>query len=53
MTCMNETQVTLRIANLMARAKAQWNKSQPSGAPPLRAKFDKEKFIPISCNVHP
>ena len=31
----------------------EWNKAQPKGAPPIEAKFDKEEFIPVNCNVHP
>jgi len=37
----------------MPKVNAEWNKSQPIGAPPIDAKFDKEEFIPVKCNIHP
>jgi len=37
----------------LPKLNAEWNKSQPSGAPPIDAKFDKEEFIPVKCNIHP
>lgn len=37
----------------MAKANAEWNKSQPKGAPPIQTTFDKPEFIPVKCNVHP
>jgi plastocyanin len=37
----------------MAKANAEWNKSQPPGAPPLQEKFSKTEFIPVKCNIHP
>jgi hypothetical protein len=52
----------LRIVNLdqtshnihpMAKVNAEWNKSQPKGAPPIEVTFDKPEFIPVKCNVHP
>ena len=37
----------------MATLNREWNKSQPAGAPPNSAKFDKAEFIPVKCNIHP
>jgi len=37
----------------LPKANAEWNKSQPAGAPVIDAKFDKEEFIPVKCNIHP
>jgi plastocyanin len=37
----------------LPKLNAEWNKSQPSGAAPIDAKFDKEEFIPVKCNIHP
>jgi Carboxypeptidase regulatory-like domain len=37
----------------LAKANAEWNKSQPPGAPPLQEKFGKAEFIPVKCNIHP
>jgi plastocyanin len=37
----------------MPKQNAEWNKSQPAGAPPIDAKFEKEEFIPVKCNIHP
>jgi hypothetical protein len=37
----------------MPRANAEWNKSQPPGAPPINTKWDKPEFIPVKCNIHP
>ena len=31
----------------------EWNKSQPPGAPPIKATYDKPEFIAVKCNVHP
>jgi hypothetical protein len=32
----------------------QWNKSQPSGAPPLDVSWANEEVaIPVKCNIHP
>jgi hypothetical protein len=36
------------------RQNQEWNKSQPPGAPPLEAKFNRpETLIPVKCNQHP
>ena len=35
------------------KANAEWNKSQPAGSAPIDAKFTKEEFIPVKCNIHP
>jgi len=37
----------------LARVNPEWNKSQPKGAPPIRAAWDQPEFIPVKCNVHP
>jgi plastocyanin len=37
----------------LPKINSEWNKSQPSGAPPIDAKFDKPEFIPVKCNIHP
>lgn len=37
----------------LPKANSEWNKSQPAGAPAIDAKFDKEEFIPVKCNIHP
>lgn len=37
----------------LAKANAEWNKSQPPGSPPLQEKFAKTEFIPVKCNIHP
>ena len=37
----------------LARVNAEWNKSQPKGAPPIRTSWDQAEFIPVKCNVHP
>jgi len=37
----------------LARVNAEWNKSQPKGAPPIHTQWEKPEFIPVKCNVHP
>lgn len=37
----------------LAKTNAEWNKSQPPGAPPLKETFGKAEFIPVKCNIHP
>jgi plastocyanin len=37
----------------LAKVNAEWNKSQPAGAPPIKASYDKAEFIAVKCNVHP
>jgi hypothetical protein len=37
----------------LARVNAEWNKSQPKGAPPIRTSWDQPEFIAVKCNVHP
>ena len=37
----------------LAKQNAEWNKSQPPGAPPLKETFAKAEFIPVKCNIHP
>ncbi len=37
----------------LAKVNPEWNKSQPPGAPPIKASYDKAEFIPVKCNVHP
>jgi len=49
---LNEDPTTHNVHPL-AKMNREWNRSQPPGAPQLVAKFDKEEFIPVKCNVHP
>ena len=36
------------------KQNTEWNKSQPPGAPPIEAKFNRaETLIPVKCNQHP
>jgi hypothetical protein len=37
----------------LPKLNSEWNKSQPPGAPPIDAKWDKAEFIPVKCNIHP
>jgi plastocyanin len=37
----------------LAKVNPEWNKSQPPGAPPIKATYDKPEFIAVKCNVHP
>ena len=37
----------------MPKQNAEWNKSQPPGAPPIDTKWDKPEFIAVKCNIHP
>jgi plastocyanin len=37
----------------LAKANAEWNKSQPPGAAPLKETFSKPEFIAVKCNIHP
>lgn len=37
----------------MPKLNAEWNKSQPPGAPPIETKWEKPEFIPVKCNIHP
>ena len=37
----------------MPKLNSEWNKSQPPGAPPIAAKWEKAEFIPVKCNIHP
>jgi hypothetical protein len=37
----------------MPKLNSEWNKSQPPGAPPIDAKWEKAEFIPVKCNIHP
>jgi hypothetical protein len=37
----------------MAKVNNEWNKSQPPGAAPLDAKWDKKEMIAVKCNIHP
>ncbi|HTR22007.1 MAG TPA: carboxypeptidase regulatory-like domain-containing protein [Gemmatimonadales bacterium] len=48
----NDDQTSHNIHPL-AKDNAEWNKSQPPGAPPIHATYDKPEFIPVKCNVHP
>jgi len=48
----NDDQTSHNIHPL-AKANPEWNKSQPSGAPPIQTKYDKPEFIAVKCNIHP
>jgi plastocyanin len=48
----NDDQTSHNIHPL-AKVNAEWNKSQPPGAPPIKATYDKPEFIAVKCNVHP
>jgi plastocyanin len=37
----------------LAKVNAEWNKSQPQGAPPIKTTWEKPEFISVKCNVHP
>jgi len=49
---LNDDQTSHNIHPL-AKENPEWNKSQPAGAPPIQAKYDKPEFIPVKCNIHP
>ena len=44
---------TLHNVHPLAKLNREWNKSQPSGAPPISERYDKAEFILVRCNVHP
>jgi hypothetical protein len=48
----NDDQTSHNIHPL-ATTNAEWNKSQPPGAPPIHTSYAKPEFIPVKCNVHP
>jgi len=48
----NDDQTSHNIHPL-ARVNAEWNKSQPIGAPPIHTAWEKPEFIAVKCNVHP
>jgi len=48
----NDDQTSHNIHPL-SKVNPEWNKSQPPGAPPIEASYDKPEFIPVKCNVHP
>jgi hypothetical protein len=37
----------------MPKLNAEWNRSQPPGAPPIDTKWPIAEFIPVKCNIHP
>lgn len=37
----------------LAKTNPEWNKSQPAGAPPIHATWEKPEFIAVKCNIHP
>ena len=37
----------------LARVNAEWNKSQPKGAPPIQTSWNQPEFIAVKCNIHP
>jgi plastocyanin len=48
----NDDQTSHNIHPL-AKVNSEWNKSQPPGAPPIKATYTKPEFIAVKCNVHP
>ncbi|MGH9698150.1 MAG: carboxypeptidase regulatory-like domain-containing protein [Candidatus Acidiferrales bacterium] len=45
---------TVHNVHLLSRLNRPWNKSEPSGVPPLRESFSlPELAMPLVCNVHP
>jgi plastocyanin len=48
----NDDQTSHNIHPL-AKVNPEWNKSQPSGSPPINTKYEKAEFIPVKCNIHP
>ena len=48
----NDDQTSHNIHPL-AKENPEWNKSQPPGAPPIQAKYEKPEFIAVKCNIHP
>ncbi|MEP7325113.1 MAG: carboxypeptidase regulatory-like domain-containing protein [Gemmatimonadota bacterium] len=48
----NDDQTSHNIHPL-AQTNPEWNKSQPPGAPPIKASYDRAEFIPVKCNIHP
>ena len=48
----NDDQTSHNIHPL-AKTNPEWNKSQPAGAPPIHASYEKPEFIPVKCNIHP
>lgn len=45
---------TIHNVHLLSRSNRPWNKSEPSGVPPLRETFSRpELAMPLVCNVHP
>jgi plastocyanin len=48
----NDDQTSHNIHPL-ARVNPEWNKSQPAGAPPIKATYERPEFIPVKCNIHP
>ena len=48
----NDDQTSHNIHPL-AKVNPEWNKSQPPGAPPIKASYTKPEFIAVKCNVHP
>jgi plastocyanin len=48
----NDDQTSHNIHPL-AKVNPEWNKSQPPGAPPIKASYSKPEFIAVKCNVHP
>ena len=48
----NDDQTSHNIHPL-AQVNPEWNKSQPPGAPPIKATYDKPEFVAVKCNVHP
>lgn len=45
---------TVHNVHLLAHSNRSWNKSEPSGVPPLQETFSRpEMAMPLVCNVHP
>ncbi len=52
MRLMNSDQTSHNIHPAPTK-NAEWNKSQPPGAPPIEVSWANEDVIPVKCNIHP
>ncbi|MEO8636649.1 MAG: carboxypeptidase regulatory-like domain-containing protein [Gemmatimonadales bacterium] len=48
----NDDQTSHNIHPL-AKVNAEWNRSTPTGSPPIKTTYDKPEFIAVKCNIHP
>jgi plastocyanin len=47
----NDDSVTHSV-HPMARANAEWNRSQPPGSPPVVIRYDQPEFVRVKCELH-